>query len=302
VQADARIREQTLAIIPFSTFSASLDLDGEKFQAEVRSLFFEATFWSVYRFCPNVVVSVGTLETLKLVNKMRLPAFKYLNFTANFNSSAHARDLDGGRHHLPRYTLNYVHERIRDRDEEWSRFKYVYYTEGDHLLNMRHSDRLMDTLDAMDYLDTSIAIAPHRLQSQVLPAAFPKLQHQFARDGKYEDLSVRLITENGTLPVGSCCDDGRFRFADCKNWWYNCPSWGIRNYTTWVRFGKSGLPFPAGSEHQARCSYSPTKRLCEVPVGCVRHERPTKVEDVCGEIPKVEYTFASQENEEKNAA
>lgn len=28
-----------------------------------------------------------------------------------------------------------------------------------------------------------------------------------------------LITENATEAVGSCCDNGRYLFGDCGNWW-----------------------------------------------------------------------------------
>ncbi len=32
-----------------------------------------------------------------------------------------------------------------------------------------------------------------------------------------------VFTENLSLSTGSCCDNGRYIFANCGNWWYNCP-------------------------------------------------------------------------------
>ena len=59
-------------------------------------------------------------------------------------------------------------------------------------------------------------------------------------------VDVELITENETVAVGSCCDNGRFIFKECGNWWYNCEQWGLQNYTQWVRFGKFGFTMPLG--------------------------------------------------------
>lgn len=28
--------------------------------------------------------------------------------------------------------------------------------------------------------------------------------------------------------TGSCCDSGRLQVAECGQWWYQCPNWGLK--------------------------------------------------------------------------
>jgi hypothetical protein len=84
--------------------------------------------------------------------------------------------------------------------------------------------------------------------------------------------------------LGSCCDHGRWKFADCGNWWYHCPAWGIANMTSWVRIGKTGFTMPTATEHLGRCEYSATRQVCPIPDTC-RHRTPHELSDVCDEMP-----------------
>ena len=98
---------------------------------------------------------------------------------------------------------------------------------------------------------------------------------------------IDLITENPTEPIGSCCDNGRFIFKDCGNWWYNCENWGLQNYTQWIQFGSNGFTMPLGTEHKGRCQYSSDKITCPLPKDCSR-KLPKIETEICQEIPNIE--------------
>lgn len=94
---------------------------------------------------------------------------------------------------------------------------------------------------------------------------------------------VELVVEDAWMPKGSCCDDGRFVFGNCGNWWYNCPSYGLQNYTTWARFGDDGFTIPLATPHSAKCIYHSKKRKCPKPLTCKR-KNPRHRLQLCGEM------------------
>jgi hypothetical protein len=98
---------------------------------------------------------------------------------------------------------------------------------------------------------------------------------------------VQLITETN-LPelTGSCCDNARFDFPDCGNWWYYCQQWGLKNHTVWLQYGLHGFTMPLSTEHQGICSYSPNQVLCELPkLHCEgRHKNRHNTSLLCGEV------------------
>ena len=71
-----------------------------------------------------------------------------------------------------------------------------------------------------------------------------------------------MIVEHGTQTRGSCCDRGRYEFADCKNWWYFCKAWGVSDVPTWLQFGTDTFTFATITEHGGTCTYHPHKTLC----------------------------------------
>lgn len=101
---------------------------------------------------------------------------------------------------------------------------------------------------------------------------------------RLEKVSVHV--EDAAIPRGSCCDDGRYDFADCGIWWHGCKLYGLHNYSDWIRFGKDGFTMPLGTEHQAKCRYSDRKRLCPMPKTC-RKRIPLDATEVCDEIPEL---------------
>jgi len=124
-----------------------------------------------------------------------------------------------------------------------------------------------------------------------MPRAYPKFKHLWRGNPWQEHLIASLANKTLVVehedPLGSCCDDGRFYFANCGNWWYNCPNWGLRNFSSWVRFGEFGYTLPTGTEHGARCAYSQARKLCPVPVPCGARV-PKRDNDVCDEIDNVD--------------
>ena len=166
LSSDERRTELTVAVIPFCNRAASIDprLETEmyvSFNVKVRLLFFQATFWSVYRAFPRIVVTVGTEEDLQTVLAMRLPIFKTVNMKALFNASAPLRQ-PGSVHFLPRETLLFLIDKLTDkRSTDFARFQYVYYTEADHILQLRSVDQLFNAIDGSG---GRYAVAPHRLQ------------------------------------------------------------------------------------------------------------------------------------------
>jgi len=293
---DPRRKEQTVALIPFCNRAASVDSRLETawnnaFQVKVRLLFFQATFWSVYRAFPNIVVTVGTDSDLATLMEMNLPVWKTVNMKALFNESAPIR-APGSVHFLPRESLLFLMEKMVDSSAQFfSKFRYVYYTEADHILQLRSADQLYN---AIDNSGGRWALAPHRLQTIALPRLYPDFKHLW-KTNKWQDHLVESLQDKRVIiehedPLGSCCDDGRFYFAPCGNWWYNCPEWGLRNFTDWMRFGTQGYSLPTGTEHGARCLYSEMRKLCPVPIKCPARV-PNNDKEICPEVPRAEKTW-----------
>ena len=294
--ADPRRIDKTLALIPFCNRPASVESSREsaevnEFQVKVRLLFFQATFWSVYRAFPKICVTVATSTDLASLEEMELPIWRTVDMTSIFNPLAEIRK-PGSVHYLPKESLLFVIAKFNDKKAvQFREFEYIYYTEADHVLQIRSIEQAYDAIDASR---GRYAVAPHRMQTIAMPRLYP--QHRTAwKNSRYNGHlvdqleKVRIITEHED-PLGSCCDDGRFIFADCKNWWYNCKEWGVRNYTDWIRFGIKGYTQMTGSEHAARCKYSDTKQLCPAPKNCASRV-PMSDKEVCGEVPNLEYTF-----------
>lgn len=285
-----------MALIPFCNRPASVESSREsaevnEFQVKVRLLFFQATFWSVLRAFPKIVVTVATVQDLETLNAMQLPVWRTVDMSGIFNASAAIRK-PGSVHFLPKESLLFLVARLSDKKApHFAAFDYIYYTEADHVLQIRSTDQ---TYDAIDASRGRYAVSPHRMQTIAMPRLYPDFKDAW-KNSRYNGHlpaqleHVRIITEHED-PLGSCCDDGRFVFSDCKNWWYNCQGWGLRNYTDWIRFGSHGYTQPTGSEHAARCRYTEFRQLCPAPRGCASRV-PLSDREVCGEMPNIEYTF-----------
>jgi hypothetical protein len=100
---------------------------------------------------------------------MNLPVWKILNFKERYNLKVNTEHpLSTVR--LPKHSIMYVVNKMRT-SKEYAKFAYVYYTEQDLVLHMRAEKQLMDALDRSN---GNFAAAPHRMQSNPLPKAYPK--------------------------------------------------------------------------------------------------------------------------------
>lgn len=306
-EIDIRLLENTVALIPFSSLSHSNPSPAlVKQEREIRKLYFLATFYSVHRYIPHVVVTVGSMEDHLLVSGLQLPIFKLLDFSDQFLEGVedtHPRSQT----RLPKYSALQIINRLQNGAAiRFHPFHYLYYTECDQILKFRPG-RAGDTAEAeasvseqlLDLIDLSgglTAIAPHRLQSIPLPSNFPASHRGVFKDSPREK-AVRgavysVIDEDPVEPRGSCCDDGNYYFDDCGNWWYNCANYGLRNASTWLRFqqtsgGASGgngeadktatFTVPVITEHAGTCKYSKERVTCPLPRRCVGGRVPTKM-------------------------
>ena len=315
---DFRMFNKTIAIIPFTVKSGSPLLIKSEYQVRLRSLYFQATFWSVYRYMPHVVVTVSTKRDMNYIARLKLPIWQIADLRNFFNESA-VRKEPGSSIFLPKESLmfalsNLVPRRVlemvnstlirpgryrqylRARVRAMGGVKAIYYTEADHMLHLRHDSDLMDVLEEDRTVLESQLVIPHRMHNFLLPSDASELvESKFFFKYRMEALkNINLEVEPLDEATGSCCDDGRFVFKSCKiGFWHHCKDWGLRNYTTWLRYGPNGVPFPTGSAHQAKCTYYPEKRVCDAPPTCTtRYPSRTKNESAafykyCSEIDKV---------------
>lgn len=160
---DKRILQQTVVVIPFSNSPASQTIRDpamKLFTDKLRTLYLQATIWSVYRIFPNIVVTFGYKDQMEAIKALSLPIWKYVDLSEGLKS----------RYMLPRDSLMYTIRKLQlntsslstlDEDRDWENINYVYYTEADHILHSRH---LPNMYYALDRLDSRIALVPHRMQ------------------------------------------------------------------------------------------------------------------------------------------
>ena len=49
---------------------------------------------------------------------------------------------------------------------------------------------------------------------------------------------------------------------------YFCERWGVRNYTTWLKFGENDFTNALVTEHQGMCAYNESMMRCRLPPNC----------------------------------
>lgn len=130
-------------------------------------------------------------------------------------------------------------------------------------------------------------------QTQPIMQDYPSMYHHYWTKDTNQNLPhVEIAVENVHMAKGSCCNNGDIEVASCGGgWWYQCKDWGLRNLTTWLKFGEYGFTMPPATEHKATCEYSSERVLCPQPRECkTRYPKPRKGhdvlnrEDVCKEI------------------
>ena len=72
-----RWKDQTVALIIFSTQSASAD--SNTFNINIRKLYFKSTFYSLYKYYKYIVVTTNNNNDLLIIQNMKLPVWKLVN-------------------------------------------------------------------------------------------------------------------------------------------------------------------------------------------------------------------------------
>lgn len=226
---------------------------------QLRTRMFIATFWSLKRYGFEVVVSVHSKKQLDTLLALHLPVFRTLTL---YNLTRKSEQ--------PKLTLLHAVTAMRS-DKDWQHFEFVYYTDGDQILHMRHLNIIYDTL----LLDASFVLCPHRLHTMMLPKDMPKQfrhsKHFTIADMMQHTKPSSIILEKGLTTRGSCCDDGRYfilNTSKCHNFWYYCDELHAFTLLEWVKFGPHGFPAPLTTEHMGKCRHYAVRRQCDVPKDC----------------------------------
>lgn len=241
-KADDRLRQKSVAVITFSVASGSSKYEYNQHQEKIRIEYFKATFWSVHRYIPHIVVAIAIKRDIVILKSLNLPVWVVANLTERFDETV-PRLHPKSRWHLPKHSLLFLISRLnmgmdyknkdltsivnRNRDftnklKTWSQFEYVYYTEADQVMYMRQPKLLMDALDTQN---KSLIAVPHRMHTLLLPEVYPELSRFIPKSRKILLSKVNLVTEGQNYATGSCCDNGRYVFENCGNFWYMCKKW-----------------------------------------------------------------------------
>jgi hypothetical protein len=146
----------TIAIVAFSTNRAfsqgkkESSSDRVKATQDMRYAFFEATFWSIYRYIPNIAVAISGSDELKRLRAAKLPIYHIF----------HIPNASQPSWQLPKQSLLHLADTLKF-NISWGHFKYVYFTECDQILHMRGQQHLHDLLDSTNDVFMTV---PHRMQ------------------------------------------------------------------------------------------------------------------------------------------
>lgn len=268
-------QQDTLAILVFSTnsFSATNTI----LQSNIRKIFFEITFWSIYRYFPYIIIYTATDDDYRELIRMNLPFYRIFHIPVEMDSRNRTATLprEAIRHSYewlgvkgwqsPRTVLNPISVTGSKDEIDVSQFKYIFFSEGDQILHIRHME---EYYNLMDFSNSRIGIVPHRFQSLPVSADLPDSLHSLFPLGHPMRLSTApIITENPLEIIGSCCDSGFYRI-ESRGWWYTNPQYGLREMT-WFKFGNTGLTLPSVTEHREKCEYSFDRRDCDPKKRCM---------------------------------
>jgi hypothetical protein len=149
--------DSVIAVIPFATVGQVEG--GHAMVPQIRTAFFEQSFWSIYRYFPNIVISVTRKRDLDFLKTLHLPLFDIFISTVN-------DDPKGGYAHNVKQALLLAHENLLS-NASWSSFKFLYYSEGDLVLHMRKQEQLLNLMASSTANKEDFFLAPHRMQVRV---------------------------------------------------------------------------------------------------------------------------------------
>jgi hypothetical protein len=168
-----RRADDTVAIMVFSTNSASAALERDNFQTEIRRYFFKSTFYSIYAYFPRIVIFTGSNVDTEILMNMSLPVWAHVDLSSVLEEAAkHKWDGNGVppaplKQHLPKYSLLHTTGSLTN-DKSWDWVKYIYYTEGDLIMHIRHTSKIFDLIDQSE---GHFLAVPHRMQVSLVVVA-----------------------------------------------------------------------------------------------------------------------------------
>ncbi len=149
---------QTLAILIFSSIAFSVPQSVQQ-QKDIRLSYFLTTFFGVYRYYKHILVYVSCEKDRQLL--LRHAPHGYFP-AMEIRIKPVGVDYKNRTIGLPRESLLDLIHRLQDipNNRELSPFQYVYFSEGDQILHMRHIKELYNIID-----DThnKAVIVPHRM-------------------------------------------------------------------------------------------------------------------------------------------
>lgn len=156
---DRRLNE-TIAVLVFNG-----DLTN-RVSCKMKAIFFQATFWSVYRYYHNIVVVTKSAVDYATVMGLKVNALEVVNLDIAVDPATQMKPypvraaiIHGA---LIKSAVEMTALRLRNADQRWKGFRYVYMSIADQLL---HSRRFRDIYDTMDTgSEGNFLIAPHRMQ------------------------------------------------------------------------------------------------------------------------------------------
>lgn len=150
-----RIFDDVVAIIPFAMTSGLMHSASGFENQQLRLMFFEQTFWSIYRYFPCIAISVTRKRDYDGLMSLNLPFFHvFADFDQEEKQPVQFNVKMG---------LKHMHEMLTQNSTWRSRFRFVYFSEGDSILHMRSSKSLYDAMSA-PALRGELILTPHRMQ------------------------------------------------------------------------------------------------------------------------------------------
>ena len=137
---DAR-QKQTLAFIIYTSHPVGGDNINEIEHSKIREYYMNATFWSVYRYFKNVAIFVAREYDVTSVKRLGLPYFSIDNVCDHLNVTEYKKF---NRQLIPKLSIMKLYNHLKS---DWkSRFKYLYFTESDHILHLRRMSEVYDAI------------------------------------------------------------------------------------------------------------------------------------------------------------
>ncbi len=144
--------DQTLGILVFSSLAFSVPKNIQQ-HSDIRIAFFTTTFYSLYRYYRHIIVYVGNEKDRQMVANMKIPAWEVKVLQVPLDAKNYTTAL-------PRESIVDALVSLKEGSPRYQQFQYVYYSEGDQLLHMRH---IKDIYNLMDESNGKFSIVPHRM-------------------------------------------------------------------------------------------------------------------------------------------